>query len=242
VENLEVRQPGCFGDILFIQKLCKIFSKEYNVYHYVFPQMWNIGIDQLETNITCGPNIYIPNDGLIYDCSAQYEGRPPSEQLTCKYDGADISWNDWDNYLKYRRLPEREMHLKEKLGILDGEPFILANKIYSNQKIHYGVELKLPEDYDGRIIWMDSSLSEKIFDWCWIFENAEQIHTVDTCINYIVETLNIKANTLVCHPRHWNAKSALQNFFSAPWQWIDCDKKSWKKLVPGEDDYPEDTE
>lgn len=239
MENLEIRQPGCFGDILFIQKLCKVLAKKYNVYHYVYPHMWELGIDQLESPINFGPNIKIPEEGLLYDCSAQYEGRPPSEQLTCKYDGADISWDDWVDYLKYRRYPERENTLKEKLGVSDGEPFILANKFYSVHKVHHGVELGLPKDYDGKIVWMDSKLTNKIFDWCWIFENAEQIHTVDTCINYIVESLDIKANTLVCHPRHWNAKSALHRFFSAPWEWVECDKESWRTLVPEESDYPE---
>lgn len=239
MENLEIRQPGCFGDILLIQKLCKVLSEQYNVYHYVYPHMWDIGIDQLETNINFGPYIKIPDDGLLYDCSAQYEGRPPSEQLTCKYEGANMPWEDWATYLKYRRYPEREQYLKEKLGIQDGEPFILANKIYSNNKIHHGVELKIPKDYDGKIIWMSPNLSEKVFDWCWVFENAEQIHTVDTCINYIVETLDVKASTFVCHPRHWNAKSALHRFFNVPWEWIECEKNDWRKLVPGEDDYPD---
>lgn len=201
--------------------------------------MWNLGIDQLETNINCGPYIQIPNDGLLYDCSAQYEGRPPSEQLTCKYDGADISWEDWASYLKYRRYPERENALKEKLGIDDGEPYILANKFYSSHKVHHGVELNLPKDYDGKIIWMDSQLSEKVFDWCWVFENAEQIHTVDTCIICITETLNAKANKFVCHPRHWNAKSALYKLFNVPWEWVECEKNAWRTLVPEESDYPE---
>lgn len=229
MNNLEVVQPGSFGDILFIQKLCKIFSKTYEVYHRVTPQMWQCGIDQLETPIHCGPNISVPEDGLLYDCSAQSEGRPPSDVMICKYEGAEISYDDWSDYLKYKRDYDRESDLKEKLNIKDGEPYIIVNEYYSFNKVHRGVKNSIPQDYDGKVIYMNPNITKKIFDWCWIFENAEQIHSVDTSIHYIIETLNLKATELTIHPRHYyHSPLVYQKILKKPWRWIENTKNEWK--------------
>lgn len=229
MKNLEVVQPGSLGDIFFIQKLCKIFSESYNVYHFVFPHMWNCGVDQLETTFDCGPNITIPSDRFVYDCSAQAEGRPPSEVMTCKYDGAEISYDDWSNYLKYKRDFDREKHLKQKLEITDNEPYIIVNQYYSFNKIHNGVKNNIPKDYDGKVIYMNPNTTHKIFDWCWVFENAEQIHSVDTSIHYLIETLDTKADELIIHPRHYyHSPLVYQGILNKPWKWIEYTEEQWK--------------
>ena len=85
------------------------------------------------------------------------------------------------------------------------------------------------------MIWMDPNLTERVFDWCSVIENAEQIHIVDTCLNYIIDTLNIQADTLVCHPRHYkNTEECVGKLFSAPWQWVDYEQWLWREKVPQE--------
>jgi hypothetical protein len=229
MRNLEVVQPGSFGDILFIQKLCKVLSESFNVYHNISPQMWSSGIDQLETPIHCGTNIHIPNDGLLYDCSAQAEDRPPADVMICKYEGAEIPYDDWSDYLTYNRDYDREKHLKEKLGIRDEEPYIIVNEYYSFNKIHKGVKNSIPSDYDGKIIYMSPNITEKVFDWCWIFENAEEIHSVDTSIHYIIETLDLKSTRLTIHPRHYyHSPLVYRGILNKPWEWIDNTEDEWK--------------
>jgi len=231
MESLSVKQQGGLGDIFFIQKLCKVFSQQYDVYHYVTSSMWNAGCDQLETPVSCGPSISIPSNSLVYDCSAQANGRPQSEVMTSKYDGAGVSWDDWRDYFKYKRDHDRENTLRDRL-VKDGEPFILANRSYSFNKVHKGVDLTIPKDYDGKVIWMDLGVTQKIFDWCWMIENAEQIHIVETSINYIIDTLDLKAETLVCHPRHFkNTERCIGHLFNAPWQWVQYEEEFWKTLV-----------
>ena len=47
--NVIVLQQGGSWGHLFVQKLCKNLSKNYNVYHPVTPEMWNAGASQLIT-------------------------------------------------------------------------------------------------------------------------------------------------------------------------------------------------
>jgi len=230
--NLEINQPGSLGDIFFVQKLCKELSKEYNVFHSVTSQMWACGLEQLETHVNFGPNLSIPSDGLYYDCSGQYRGRPLEDVMTAKYLGCDMDWRDWADYFKYTRNHERETRLRELFNIKENEPFILANKNYGFNFIHNGVENSIPKDYDGKVIWMSPSITPKIFDWCWMLENAEEIHIVETSINYIVDTLNLKAKKLISHPRHYeHTRMIIERLFSAPWQWVDYTEEEWKQYV-----------
>ena len=235
--NVIVLQQGGLGDIFFIQKLCKNLSHTYNVYHPVTTEMWNSGVSQLITDdVICGTNLQLPQENtMVYDCSNQPKPNGAIDTMTSKYASTSVGWYDWQKYFTYKRDHDREKALKEKLAIRDGEPYIFANKFYSFRKPHNGVELSIPEDYDGRIVWMDTNLSQSVFDWCWIMENAEQIHIVDTCLNYIIDTLNYKADTLVCHPRHYkNTEACVGKLFSAPWQWVEYEQWLWREKVPEE--------
>lgn len=232
-----ILQQGGLGDIFFIQKLCKVLSKNYKVYHPVTPEMWNSGVNQLITDdVICGVNPDFPRENVLaYDCSNQPRPNGTSDIMTSKYASSGIDWYDWKDYFKYNRDSDRENNLKDHYGIKDGEPFIFANMWYSFRKPHNGVELTIPEDYDGKVVWMDPKLSPSVFDWCWIMENAEQIHIVDTCLNYIIDTLDLKADTLICHPRHYkNTEECVGKLFDAPWQWVDYERWLWREKVTEE--------
>ena len=74
-----------------------------------------------------------------------------------------------------------------------------------------------------------------MFDWGWIFENAEQIHTVDTSILYVIESLDIKSNTLSCHPRHYKfINPMINNLFKKPWNLVEYDRDTWRECCPDE--------
>jgi len=234
--NLVVLQQGGLGDIFFIQKLLKEFHKKYEVYHPVTKEMWDAGCCQLRTPVNTGWNIQIPrSDVFAYDCSKQPLPNGTADIMTSKYAGANMDWTDWSKHFSYERDYEREYSLYSQLGLNDGQPYIFANSWYSFRKPHHGVQLSIPEDYDGKVIWMDPNLTERVFDWCSVIENAEQIHIVDTCLNYIIDTLNIQADTLVCHPRHYkNTEECVGKLFSAPWQWVDYEQWLWREKVPQE--------
>ena len=85
------------------------------------------------------------------------------------------------------------------------------NQIYGSNQIHLGVKRDLPKDYPGKIIEMQVLMSPQ-FLIGGIFENAEEIHTVDTSIQYVIESLDINAK-LVVHPRHYNTPPIVSKLF-----------------------------
>ena len=77
-----------------------------------------------------------------------------------------------------------------------------------------------------------------IFDWCWIFENAEEIHTVDTSAMFVVETLDLKAKRMTIHPRHYQqAIPAINDILFKPWDFIEYDRDEWRKSCPNENEF-----
>jgi len=66
-------------------------------------------------------------------------------------------------------------------------------------------------------------------------ENAEQIHTIDTSIQYVMETLDLKASRIVAHPRHYKYTIPhVSRLFKKPWEWIEYDRETWRECAPQE--------
>lgn len=235
--NYCIDLPGCLGDILFTLKIGEELSKSGNVYWHIFPSFWDSGINRIKTSCNIGPNIptHIENSKTIKlrDLTV---GRD-IEVMRIKYTSVGMDWNDWSDYVKYDRNPEIENALRDHLNIEDGEPFIIYNDTYGFNQKHNGVINSIPKDYDGKVINLQVFRNLTIFDWCWIFENAEEIHTVDTSMMYVIETLNLKAKNMTCHPRHYlQAIPAINDLFKKPWQFIEYDRDEWRKCCPNENE------
>lgn len=220
-KNLSVDQDGCLGDVFFLQKLIHVLSEEYNVFHYIKPVFWDCGADQLINPATSGPAIQIPADCNLYQ-AWNHEKNWPFDVLSSKYEGIGIDWKDWPKYMKYHRYPEREQAVKNHFGLVDGEPYIVANRQCGFVYNHPRVDTTIPKDYDGKIIWIDCRMTPKIFDWCGVLEGAEEIHTVETSFQQVIETLDMKAKRFVVHPKHYkHSKPNLGRLFSDWWEWAE---------------------
>lgn len=239
MKNYVIDQPGCLGDILFTLKIAEELSKVGNVYWNVFPIFWNNGISKIISSANIGPNqpSYIEDAYILKltDLCPAYD----SELMIKKYQSVGIEWEDWSNYLKYTRDSDKENFLLEQLNLKKGDPFILYNENLGQGSKHLGVVNTLPQDYDGKIVKMEIIPGFNIFDWCSVFEQAEQIHTVDTSLQYVIETLSIKATDLIVHPRHYlYTKSQVSILFKKPWKWVEYigfDNESWSKISPSYD-------
>ena len=240
MKNYIIDLPGCLGDILFTLKIAEEFSKTGEVYWNVFPVFWNNGIDRVISSANIGPNQSTYMEGAevlkLRDLCPTYD----SDLMVKKYQTAGIGWEDWSKYLKYKRDNDKENFLFESLNLKKGDPFILYNdNLGLDGKKHLGVKNTLPKDYDGKIIKMEVIPGFSIFDWCSIFEQSEQIHTVDTSLQYVIETLSIKTIDLVVHPRHYlYTKPQVSKLFKKPWKWVEYDgfdKESWSKISPSYD-------
>ena len=62
-----------------------------------------------------------------------------------------------------------------------------------------------------------------LFDWCKVFENATEIHTVDTSLSYIFEKLNLKAKRKCLYSRN-NPKDSFSRmkkiFTNVDWEYV----------------------
>jgi hypothetical protein len=222
------------GDIFFIQKIIDVLSENGTVYHPISDHLWDKGPDRLINKAISGPQsqMSIPSDASHINLSISIADS--SQTMRVKYDHLDIDYSDWKDYLKYNRDTDGEKRLSDMLEI-DG-PFILVNRFYGlggDIKTMDGPELEIPENYDGKIVRMNPYMTANIFDWCGLFEKAEQIHTVDTSILFVLQTLDLQATRMTVHPRHYlRTKPAVQDLFDKPWEWIDYDRDKWRELTP----------
>jgi hypothetical protein len=232
-----IDQPGCLGDILFTLKIAEELSKTGDVYWNIAPVFWSSGIDRIISSAILGPHYprFIHDADNIKLCDL-CKGDDPAV-MTKKYEVVNIDWGDWSDYVKYDRISENEHSLRKHFNIEIGDPFILYNDTYGFDGKHHGVIDGIPKNYDGKIIKLEVFQDASIFDWCWIFENAEQIHTVDTSIQFVIETLDTKAELNV-HPRHYKYTiPQVAKLFKKPWKWVEHDRDTWRKLCPREAEY-----
>jgi hypothetical protein len=231
MDKVTIHQPAGLGDILFCQKIAyKLIEHGHEVYWPMDKYTW--------------VNDYIKKEGLSWSSSPEptlslvlkhsIESNHPYDIMTCKYDMIgktlnhlspelhSIDWTDWVDYLKIERNTEKEDRLfYEVLGLKDGDKYVLTNKMYGVNQSRGDVGKSII-DKSLRIIELGFINGYTLFDWCKVLENASEIHTVDTSINYVIETLELKANNLCLYPRHPDhILKCLGKLFKKNWNWID---------------------
>ena len=98
--------------------------------------------------------------------------------------------HDWEDYFSFKRFEEKELQLKEHVGVKEGEDFILISGIYGTPP--RTKTRRIPYEGNKKIIQIKSHPGFSVFDWCWLFENASEIHMVETCFIYLLEKLRLK--------------------------------------------------
>ncbi len=61
-----------------------------------------------------------------------------------------------------------------------------------------------------------------IFDWCKVIENASEIHMIETSLNYVLESKEMRdkiTRNLNLYSRHYNF-SEVEYLFKLPWNYI----------------------
>jgi len=236
MKNYLIDQPGSLGDILFTIKIAEELNAEGSCTWNINPVFWERGLKRLETNFRFGIRLGEKPDSEVIKLTDLTDRSDP-DIMTKKYDVVGIEWENWSNYLSYERDKDIEKALFNKLDLNWDEPFILTNDTYGVNQKHLGVGENLPNDYDGKIINLNVYPEFTIFDWCSIFEKAEQIHTVDTSIQYVIETLDT-TDKLTVYPRHYlYTIPQVSKLFTKPWNWIECDRETWLQWAPNESEF-----
>jgi len=222
--NIHLVQTVGLGDVFFIQKMCNVLSENNTVYLPVEDSTWSRGANRLRS-----PAIIAPKSNLVaevadaerIDLSYQPQPRGYVDTMTSKYDGVGIDWRDWSDYFLYDRDIEAEKRIADHYNVEPGDRFIICNEYFSSEvQVNSQVKKALPKEYDGKIVDLDPYIPETtVFDYCWLFENAEEIHTTDTCFLFIIETLNLNTDRLVVHCRRNLTKETISPLFTKVWEW-----------------------
>jgi hypothetical protein len=199
-----IRQPAGLGDIFFLQKVATHLIE--NEYHVVWPiaDHYSWVIDYIKRD---GVEYVKESDDFPYKKYYHHELPILSEKFTflpfqssdrilntspmkAKYPLVYMSSTGWQNHFTFQRNSKREDKLRKHLGINKDEEFIFVNDMLGSPPNIYSRPMDIQTDL--RIIKNDVSLFKRfnVFDYCWILENAKEIHTVETCFCYLIEKMN----------------------------------------------------
>jgi hypothetical protein len=113
--------------------------------------------------------------------------------MEAKYNFLELDFSDWSDYFTFERNSKRENNLYYNiLNLKDDSNYILINRKYGsppNSVDCTHIDLSKFNEY----IELDYIDGINLFDWCKVIENAKEIHTVDTSINYIIDKLSLNS-------------------------------------------------
>ncbi len=112
--------------------------------------------------------------------------------MKSKYSLLNLDWNCWNEGFIFNRNFDKENDLYYNvLGLKDDSEYVFWNNMASVDTRTSDVIDDLKFNYPKIILrYIDGY---NLFDWCKVFENALEIHTVHTGINYVLDKLNLKA-------------------------------------------------
>lgn len=199
-----IHQPAGLGDIFFLQKAGRyIMSLGYELIWPVLPQFAYIK-DYIPDIIFIDQNEDFPYKNVYGQSSPIYDDKflylPFSiEHMKFKYGlmkpiDDTITPENWKTYFKFNRNNQREDDCRKTLGIKHGEKFIFVNDMFGSPPDF--IKRDIPIVTNLKVIYNKPEYFESftVFDFCWILENAEEIHTIETSLCYLVEVLNTKAS------------------------------------------------
>jgi len=247
-----IYQPCGLGDILFLQKFAHIQkAKGYEIYWPVIHEFeWlNEHIPDFHFVSWDDKNKPIPGPPLPDHIQFPYKEKynPASQSIftenfiffngftpilhnklvmAYKYEIAQMKYNDWRDYVKFNRNPEKENYLYyDVLGLKDNEPYAFINRKFQIRP-YIRLYNRIPNNksyYNKRVVEMDILNGYTLFDWCKVIENACEIHMIATSLNFVMESKsvfpNIKTNNLFLYSRDRNFRE-VNYLFNIKWNYI----------------------
>jgi hypothetical protein len=234
-----IKQPAGIGDILFCQGIIKHYTNK--GYRVIYPLRSNLlylkdyliednvhycSIDEdFEYKQVYDSDISLYHDDFVFinlDTSFKYvvnDGIMPS-----KYQLLNLDPTEWIANLKITRNRQRENWLYyDYLGLKDDEAFVVVNNKFGTPPNYR--EFPIPEiNTTDKIVNMNFIENTTIMDWILVLEKAGGIVTVDTCIQYILEKLDINYNFFYCYTRDGSKdhikKFGLDKIFTIKWDYL----------------------
>jgi len=194
------------GDILFcIQLYRKLIEEGHTVIHPYLPVYSGIWKHFPEI-------VWIPKDKLAIN----YHDRKtvetddvkilplrwcetPNAVMRSKYDFMGWDFMEWRG-LTWERDFESEEKLFDSLGLKEGDKYILVNETFQNDERG---KMRIKTDVGIKRIDIKHIKGYTLLDWGKVIENAIEIHTVSTSLNYIIDCEMLDINCpMHIYPRH----------------------------------------
>lgn len=202
-----IRQPAGLGDILFCQKIAKRIIEKYNldIIWPVIPQFeWisqylssdRITFVSTESDFThkelynsqC--NIIVDRPDVMYiPLQHADQHNLHSSVMDSKYKFVSLSYENWADFILFNRNEKTESKLfYDILNLTLDEKYVVVNKNYGSPPTslvcpHLNIETNI------KIVNLEFIDDITLLDWCMVLENAYQIHTVETSLNFVIEKL-----------------------------------------------------
>lgn len=216
-----IRQPAGLGDIIFCQKIAdKFINDGYNVcwvvadvyYDTAQKYMKKEGItfykedDDFPMKNLYFSNVAVPaaiegTENIYIPLQLADRNFFNESVMKVKYKILNIDYDGWQKHFVLERDKEREDHLfYEVLKLQDDSEYNIVNRWFGTTWDGYRENMDISNDFP--VVEMKNLGFDNIFDWCKVFENATEIHTVETAICYILENLNLKADRACLYTRN----------------------------------------
>lgn len=223
-ESIVFHQPAGLGDIFFLQKAVDFFV--HSGYDKI---IWPIAESMMdEVTPIINPNIFWINESKFFptkihasfDACIADRYHPELSVMEAKYKIINQDYSDWVNYFNFARDKEKEIKLYNLLTKnLHSSKFSLVNDTYGSYPNPNKKEGLRQPKYEP--IYLSKIDNYCLIDWSLIIENASEIITVDTSINYIIEKLTLKKeclDNLHLYSRFTPANFFhIKNIFNKPW-------------------------
>ncbi len=140
--------------------------------------------------------------------------------MKSKYDFVKIDWKDWSKYFNYTRDLTKEQQLYDLLGLQPLQRYNFVNANFASPPLSQKTS-KINLNTDLKTVTMDYIKGYSVFDWSLVIENAENIVTVETCLNFLIEKLPVKAKRLIMVSK-WEPPDFhhIEGLFSKPWEYL----------------------
>jgi hypothetical protein len=214
--NLLIHQPLGLGDILWLQPMVNIYiSLGYEVYFPISDVYYDMVSGYIEKDHLnwvresdefpmkkyygspspefIGNDVYLPvsfSDKIL----------PNSGIMASKYFWLNMPIVNWHDSFNINRNYEREELLLRKYNLYD--EYILINKSFATNPIHR--EIKFVEKAPVHVmnVQQDKDNGFHLFDWIGALQSAQEIHTVETSICYLIDKYCTEPSLHMYERRH----------------------------------------
>jgi hypothetical protein len=148
--------------------------------------------------------------------------------MPSKYELNKLDSKIWKENFEWKRDFQKEDELFNNILCLsEDETYILVNQNFVTppRTIKFPIDI----DTEHKIIPMNYIEGYTVFDWAKVIENASGIITIDTCIQYMIDKLNTKAEFYYCYLRNgYGTYNQIKDIFSTPWIFLDKENNTIK--------------